>query len=432
MAQDTFDRSLWSALTPPAEAAVPLDGDLQADVVVVGAGFLGLSLSLHLAERGVRVALLEAAEPGFGASGRNTGFVVPSLKTALGPADVVRHLGPAGDRLTDLVGRSGTLVFDLVRRLGIDCSAEQTGWMQPAHTAAMFETLEQRQRDWAARGRHVEIVDAAETQRRLGAPGYPGALVDPTGGQINPLAYARGLARAARRAGVMLHDRTPVTRVARTDARWAVETGRGRVRADRVVLATNAFVGRLAPAVASSIIPVRVHQIATEPLGDELRRTILPGRSPAADTRRHTFAVRWSPDNRLVTGGLVLPGPSRPRRATRYFTRRLEAVFPMAGPLSAAFVWNGVVATTLDSLPRFMTLEPGLDAVIGCNGRGIALTTALGQSLAAHLGGAADAQALPLPHATPRRVPAHRLARLGPAVWLPWSDWQDHRDIARL
>ena len=103
MAQETFDRSLWSALTPPAEAAVPLEGDVQADVAVVGAGFLGLSLSLHLVERGVRVALLEAAEPGFGASGRNTGFVVPSLKTALGPTDVIGHLGPAGDRLTDLV-----------------------------------------------------------------------------------------------------------------------------------------------------------------------------------------------------------------------------------------------------------------------------------------------------------------------------------------
>src|SRR4051812_40559400 len=148
MSDDTFGASLWSALTAPAQAFAPLGQDQTCDVLVVGAGFLGLSLALHLAERDVSVVVLEAREPGFGASGRNTGFVVPTLKTALGPADVGRILGEdVGERLVRLVGESGSTVFDLIRRLGIDCSAEQAGWMQPAHTAAMARVLEARQRE---------------------------------------------------------------------------------------------------------------------------------------------------------------------------------------------------------------------------------------------------------------------------------------------
>ena len=207
-----FAGSLWSALTPPGPAANPLDGPEQADLLIVGAGFLGLSTALHLAEAGTRVVLLEAEEAGFGASGRNTGFVVPSLKTSLDPADVERHLGKSfAENLIRLVAASGETVFSLIRRLGIDCSAEETGWFQPAHSATMARTLEQRSHDWRRHGSALTLLSAAETTSRLGLPGYHGALFVPSGGQINPLAYARGLARACVAAGVTLHDGARVT-----------------------------------------------------------------------------------------------------------------------------------------------------------------------------------------------------------------------------
>ncbi|MDQ0390482.1 NAD(P)/FAD-dependent oxidoreductase [Labrys monachus] len=431
MAGETFDASLWSALTPPLAAAAPLAGHETADVLVIGAGFLGLSTALHLAEAGIGVTVLEADEPGFGASGRNTGFVVPSLKPTLGSTDGTTRLSEAEARLTDLVGRSGDILFDLIRRHRIDCSAEQTGWLQPAHTAAAFVALQQRRAEWESRGRVVEILDAAETSRRTGMSGYHGALFDPTGGQINPLAYARGLAAAGRRAGVVFHHRSRVEKLERSDGKWIAHTQRGRVEADRVVLTTNALVGQLAPAVHDSIIPVRVHQVATQPLPPELQRIILPQRSPAADTRRHTFAVRWSPDGRLMTGGLVLPGPSSIRRAEAYFIRRLERFLPRAVPLRAAFAWNGVIAATPDSLPRFFALEPGLDAVIGCNGRGIALTTVLGRELAALYAGQRLPGEFALPHTAPRAIPARRLAGYAPAFWLPWSNLRDRLESGR-
>ncbi len=428
MAAETFHRSLWSALTPVAAEHPPLSGTIEADVAIVGAGFLGLSTAVHLAESGARVALLEADEPGFGASGRNTGFVVPSLKTAFGPADVSALLGPAGDRLTALVGQSGDTVFETIRRLGIDCSAEQTGWLQPAHTAAVMKVLEQRQRDWAALGRTVDLLDAAATAQKMGTKGFHGALFDRTGGQINPLAYARGLARAAVGAGVALHARSRVTGIGRAGGRWMVSTSSGSVTAGRVLLTTNALIGALEPSVAGAIIPVRVHQIASQILPAEAHAEILIGRSPAADTRRHTFAVRWSPDGRLMTGGLVMPGPAPLARATRIFTRRLEHFYPGLGPIRTDHVWSGVIAATLDSMPRFMALAPGLDAAIGCNGRGIALTTSLGKAIAGTYSGALSEADFPLPHAPPQPVPGRLVAQYGPAVWLPWSNWRDRME----
>lgn len=431
MAAETFHRSLWSALTPPGPETPALLGERQADVAIVGAGLLGLSTALHLAESGVRVVLLEAEEPGFGASGRNTGFVVPSLRTSFGPSDVRARLGEHGERLTELVGESGNIVFELIRRLGLDCDAEQTGWMQPAHSAAMMRVLEARSRDWAERGRTVPILDAAETARRSGISGYHGALLDPTGGQINPLAYARGLARAALAAGAVIHAGSRVTGLERQGSDWVARSAKGHVKASRILLTTNALVGALQRPLAASIIPVRVYQIATGRLPGELARTILPGRSPLADTRRHTFALRWSPDGRLVTGGLVLPGPGALARASRTFTRRLEHFLPALGPVRADHVWSGVIAATLDQMPRFVDLAPGLDAAIGCNGRGIALTTALGRAIANLYAGRLDPEAFPLPHRPPEPVPAHIFARHGPAFWLPWSNWRDHLESTR-
>lgn len=432
MSGDSFPASLWSALTPPAAPAPALAGDHEADVVVVGAGFLGLSTALHLAEAGARVALVEGDEPGFGASGRNTGFVVPSLKTHLGPGDVGGLIGKDfGDRLVDLVGRSGDITFDLVARLGIDCAAERTGWLQPAHTPAILETLRKRQAEWRARGREVAILPAEETARAVGTAGYHGALFDPTGGQLNPLAYARGLARAATAAGVDLFAGSPVEAIEPDGTGWRARTARGSVRAGRILLTTNALVRALRPDVFGAIIPVEVHQVATQPLPAEVRATILPGRSPAADTRRHTFAVRWSPDGRLVTGGITPPGPGRRARAARFFARRLQRFFPGAGPLRAEFVWSGVIAVTTDSLPRYMTLAPGLDAVIGCNGRGIALTTALGREVASLLAGRVAPADFAIPHGPPRPVAGRRLAPYAPAFWLPWSALRDRIEAGR-
>lgn len=425
------DRSLWSALTPPGPSLPPLEGDTRTGVVVVGGGILGLSLVLHFADRGISCVLVEAGRLGFGASGRNTGFVVPSFPGGRGPEDLAALLGREdGERLSRFVGGSGSVLFDLVRRFGIPCSPEQTGWVQPANTAAKFAAMQGRVRAWQRFGQSVRLLDKAEMDRLTGTGIYHGGLIEPTGGQVNPLAYLRGLARAALAAGAALHEGTRITRFEPAGGGWRLDHARGRVFAEQVVFATNALVAGLVPSVRRSLIPARPYQVATQPLGAEVRARILPGRNPVADLHHHTFAYRWSPDDRIVTGGLGLfnDAGAVPRMA-RYFLRRLHQYLPGLPRLKAAYAWNGVVATTPDLLPEIWSVGKGLYAPIGCNGRGIAVTSAMGAALA-HFLATRDPLALPVRVGPPRERAFHPVLTLGPSFWLAWSrmrDWNDDR-----
>lgn len=415
--------SLWEAITPPAAPFAPLQGAVKADVVIVGAGFLGLSTALHAAQHGLDVVLLESHQPGFGASGRNTGFVVPSLKASIGPADVAKAMGEThADRLLRLVAGSGEAVFGLIRQQGIDCGAVQNGWLQPAHSRAAEARLHSRLPRLLQAGVDAQWLSRDEMLARSGVPGLHGGIRVASGGQITPLAYARGLARAAATAGARIFGDSAVTALTAEGQGWRVSTAQGQVKARRVLMTTNGLIGDLLPELRASIVPARVFQIATQVLPEDLRRTLLPDMAPVADTRRHTFALRWSPDGRLVTGGMVPPFPGRLALARCQFARRVERMVPGLRPIRAEYAWTGIIAGTLDFLPRMMRLAPGLEAVIGCNGRGVALTTALGRDLAPWLAGQTRDADFVLPITAARPIPFSRIAGLGPHLALPvWS-----------
>ncbi|MBP2557322.1 glycine/D-amino acid oxidase-like deaminating enzyme [Neorhizobium galegae] len=418
--------SLWEAITPSAPKCAKLTGAVTADVVVVGAGYLGLSSALHAAEAGIDVVVLESHQPGFGASGRNTGFVVPSLKTSLGPSEVVAALGADhAERLLKLVAGSGRAVFDLIARHGIECDPVQNGWLQPAHCRAAEETLHARIPPLLAAGVDAEWLDRNAMLKRTGVPSLHGGIRVASGGQITPLAYAHGLARAAISAGVRLFGESPAKGIEPDGQGWRVMTAGGEVRARRVLMATNALIGNLLPELRASIIPARVFQIATQPLPPALRATLLPDMAPVADTRRHTFALRWSPDGRLVTGGMVPPLPGRMALARRLFANRLRRIVPDLPEIRVDYSWTGIIAGTLDFLPRMMRLKPGIDAVIGCNGRGVALTTALGREIGPWLAGQVADADLTLPLTPPRPIPFSRISGLGPHLILPVWEARD-------
>ena len=422
-----YAASLWAATTPAAPAAPKLRGECRADVAVVGAGILGLSLALHLAAAGVRTVVVEARQVGFGASGRNTGFVVPNLVAGHDLTTITPLLGADyAERLVRLAAESGDAVFETARRFGIAADAEQTGWLQPAHTPAKLALLERRVAIAQARGHPVVLLDRGETGRLTGTPRYLGALLDRSGGQLNPLAYVRGLALAATQQGVAIFGDSPVLRHHRDGAGWVLDTARGCVRADRVFFTTNAFAGALLPSVGRSLIAVQPYQVATQPLDSATLARILPERQPVADLHRHTFAYRLSPDDRLVTGGIAMRNdPGATARMAEYFLRRLRRYLPGLPPLRAAYAWRGVVATTRDFLPVVWEVEPGLLAPIGCNGRGVAMSTALGRALAAHV---ATGAPLPLPLVATRPRPLHAALRSAPSAWLAWNRWRDWLD----
>ena len=425
MAVETFQESLWYATAEPAPDIPAWPGDATADVAIVGAGYLGLSSALHLAEQGKRVVVVEAEEPGHGASGRNTGFVVPSFVTPVGPSRVEAMLGGAyGRRLCGLVGGSGDRVFALIRKHAIACEAVQSGWLQPAHSAARLDFLAQRRDDWARQGKALELLDRGATVRLTGAPAYHGALLDPSGGHVNPLSYARGLARAALAAGATIVTGTPVTRLSRDGQSWTLQTPGGAVSAATVLLTTNALTGALMPRVARSVVPLVVYQIATQPLDPANRQTILPENHCLSDTRRHIFAYRWTVDGRLVTGGVAALAAGAMSRLRRSFRARLQRLLPIVGPVKVEFAWNGVIALTRDLLPRVFEVDRGLFAAVGCNGRGLALSTVLGSELATFLA-SGDARALSVPVTRPAPIRAHIVARHLPSVLLPWARLRD-------
>ncbi|RAP42304.1 oxidoreductase [Rhodovulum viride] len=423
----TFPPSLWADTAPARTPAPPLSGSVEADTVIIGGGFTGLSAALHLAREGKRVVLLEGQAVGWGASGRNNGQVIPTL-TAAEPDAWVARFGETGRRFAELIGGSAGLLFDIVRREGLKAEAEQTGWFQPAHSPGRVKLSEKRVEAWQRFGFDVSLKDARETAEILGTDFWHGGMYAPSGGHINPLALARELARAVEAHGGRIHERSPVKWFERQGAEWVAATATGKVRARALILASNAYTGKLAgglaPKIARSFIPVHSWQMATEPLGENLRARILPGRQAVSDTRGDLRFFRYDARNRLITGAAIIPGWNDAGRAEAKAARNLAEAFSELGVPKMTHVWSGYLSMNWDRFPRVHRLGPDGWAWAGCNGRGVALGTALGREMARAVAGE-DPRGLALPVTAPQAFPYHALlTRLAPA-YLAWLRRKD-------
>lgn len=405
--------SLWAAVTPAGPPCEPLQGDVDVDAVVIGAGFTGLSTALNLRQAGVEVTVVEAAVPGWGASGRNNGQVIPTLSRP-DPDDIEARHGAAGERFVMLLRDCASTLFDTVRAHDIAAEAEQTGWMQPVHSPGRIAIAERRVRQWSRRGAPVELLDAAQTRRMTGSDAWHGGFWNRSGGHINPLALARGLARAAIDAGARIHGQTPALDYAHRDGRWHVRTSGGTVRARALVLATGTYTGEfapgLAPEIAHEVVPVLSWQMATQPIPDDVRKTVIPGRQALSDTHGELYFARYDARNRLVSGGAMVLPFNRAERLKAVVAARLERLWPQLGGLRIDPVWNGYVGMTSDFMPRFHRLGPDGWGWVGCNGRAVGLSVALGGEFARAVCGTPDAQ-LALPFTDPAPLPMHGIAR---------------------
>ena len=419
MADNVFSASLWAASAPAAPATHPLEGEARADVAIVGAGYTGLACALAVAQGGAKAVVLEADVIGYGASGRNNGQVIPTL-SRLDPDDVPGRIAPQaggagkGEQLVQLVADSAKLTFELIRRHAIDCEAVQNGWVQPVHSPGRMKLAEKRVKAWARRGAPVELLDAKGVAAVTGSQFWHGGWENATGGKLNPLAYVRGLARAAIDAGATVHTQSPVLSVERAGRAWRVRTSRGALLADKVVIATHAygdaFAASLWPRLMQTVFPVRSHQMATRPYLAEVRATVLPEDHACSDTQGDLHFFRWDAQGRLVTGAaLAVPLGWRVRAAARA-AERVQKVFPQMGRPQFDYVWHGFVGITWDRLPHCHELAPGVLAFVGCNGRGVALATSIGGELARAVLGASVAD-LPMPFTPLAPFPAHGIAR---------------------
>lgn len=374
--------NLWEETAIGAPPTQPLAASSRADILVVGAGYLGLSAALHLAETGVDVVALDAEHPGYGASGRNGGQVIPGLK--YDPDEIEAALGSErGERLWRFAGGTADCVFNLIQRLDLKAGAQRTAWIQGIHSEKAAIRARSRAEQWQRRGADVCYVDKAEAARLTGTSLYVGAFVDRRAGALHPLSYARELARATLAAGVRLHSRSSVEALERRGKFWRATTRQGAVvDADKVLICTNAYAGNLLPELPRSIVAATSLQIATEPLPESLRAAILPGGEVLSDSRTVIRYWRLDAEGRLLMGGR---GPYRepgPERDWAHLAREVASLYPSLKNISFTHRWGGRVAIHPDYWPRLHQPCPGVLVVIGCQGRGIGWQTAMGGELA--------------------------------------------------
>jgi sarcosine oxidase len=309
--------SLWDATA--AEAAPDLtilSGGHRTHVAVVGGGFTGLSTAIHLRDRGIDVAVLEAEHVGWGASGRNGGQVIPGLK--LDPDQLAARFGQErGERLAALAGGAADAVFGLAERLRIPCDPVRAGWVQGAHSDRALPAVLARAQSWAKRGAPVEILSRERIVEITGTQRYHGGWVDRRAGTVNPLAYVRGLARGAVSLGARIFEKSPAQEIRRDGKLWRVATSGGSVLAEHVVVGTNAYSGPLWQGLDRSFLPVQSIQLATRPLGHNEGASILPGGECVSETRKLAFYFRRDGSGRLLIGGRARPATTILRTSSR-------------------------------------------------------------------------------------------------------------------
>ncbi len=400
-------RSLYADTARAPVSAPPLTRDLRVRVAVIGAGFTGLSSALHLAKRGVEVAVLEAHEPGWGASGRNGGQVNPGLKHE--PEEVEKHFGRnLGSRMVALSGSAPQKVFDLVREHQIRCEANQGGTIRAAFSKTSERYVRRATEGWQARGAPVEWLDPRRMAALTGTGRYRAGALDRRGGSLNPLGYARGLAEAAMRFGAAVHGGTHVTGLARTGAGWAVTTPGGVVSADWVVLATNGYTDDLWPGLRRSVVPVYSGIIATAPLSDAIAARILPQGNVLYEHESITVYYRLDAAKRLLMGGRSHMRSMEGAAAFGDLAAYAKRLWPFLADTAWTHGWNGQLALTTDHYPHLHEPAEGLIACLGYNGRGVAMATAMGGEIARRITGTPAAE-LDMPASAIKPIAFHAL-----------------------
>ena len=379
----TSDRgsNLWRASSRETFAAPPLDRDLTVDLLVVGGGFTGNSAALEAARRGASVALLEAETFGHGGSGRNVGLANAGLW--LPPDDIIAQMGEEeGTRLIRDLGEAPARVFGLIEREGIACEATRKGTLHLAHSPEGYKDLQERHRQGNRYGAPLSLLDADETARRTGSTAFAGALFDPRAGTIQPLAYARGLARAAKDAGASLHERSPVTGLIRTGNEWIATANGHTIRAKSLLIATNAYHLGIEAPFKPAYVAVSYFQCATAPMPAAARAKILAGGEGCWDTALVMSSFRIDEAGRMIIGAMGdCEGPGGSFHAS-WARRKLKAVFPEIGDLPFEHAWRGRIAMTSDHVPKIVAFGPNAYASFGYSGRGIGPGTVFGTQAA--------------------------------------------------
>jgi glycine/D-amino acid oxidase-like deaminating enzyme len=368
----------WEAYRPHAIDLVEVPREVR--VAVVGAGYAGLSTALELAKHGIDGVVLEANEPGYGASTRNGGAVSGGVN--IGKSFSGKSIDISGERAARILSDAGdafALIDRLIEEERIHCYWEKPGRFVGAWTQRHFAAQERRLALLNEAAQSGAYMVPRERQRdELASDYYKGGMVVERSGKLHPALFYKGLLDACRQRGVRVCAKAAVERITGNGSGWRLETSRGPVTAGDVVIATNGYTGKLTPALQRRVVPIASHIIATEELSPDLAGSLIPKGRTLSDTRRVLCYYRMSPDGkRMIFGGRARFTQVDASVSVPILHRYMTARFPQLRGIRVTHAWTGNTAFTLDALPH-MGQQDGLHFCLGCNGSGVAMMTYLG------------------------------------------------------
>jgi gamma-glutamylputrescine oxidase len=373
-------RSWYAASANPAPERPALEGDGDCDVCVVGAGFTGISAALHLAERGLSVVVLEAARVGWGASGRNGGQIVNSYSRDM---DVIeaKYGEETARALGDMAFEGNRIIRSRIADYAIQCDLRD-GNLFAACNPRQYQGLVEHKALWERYGyRHLELLEGEAIRREVNSERYVGGLVDHEGGHIHPLNLVLGEAEAFEFLGGVIHEQTPVTEVVHGEP-VRLRTPKGMVRAQRVVMAGNAYLQEVMPELEGRSMPCGTQIITTEPLGAERARSLIPNDMAVEDCNYLLDYFRLTADNRLLYGGGVNYGGEDAADIEAVIRPKMEKTFPDLVDVRVDYAWSGSFLMTLNRLPQFGVINDNVFYAQGYSGHGVTCSHLAGRLIA--------------------------------------------------
>ena len=388
MTHTPYPESFYAASANPAPVHPELQGEVETDVCIIGAGYTGLSTAISLLENGFKVVLVEAAKVGFGASGRNGGQIVNSYSRDI---DVIeRTVGAKEAKLMgDMAFEGGRIIRERITKYNIDCDLKDGG-VFAAFTKKQMGHLESQKKLWERYGHtQLELMDAKRIRDVVGTENYIGGMLDMSGGHIHPLNLALGEAAAVESLGGVIYEQSPATRIER-GANPVVHTPNGRVKAKFIVVAGNAYLGNLVPELEAKTMPCGSQVVATEPLSAEVARSLIPNDYCVEDCNYLLDYFRLTSDKRLIYGGGVVYGARDPANIEAIIRPMMLKTFPQLKNVKIDYAWTGNFLLTLSRLPQVGRIGDNIYYSQGCSGHGVTYTHLAGKVLGEALRGQAE------------------------------------------
>jgi gamma-glutamylputrescine oxidase len=380
MAKSISAPSYYQASTHFTLPCPTLFGEISADVCVIGAGYTGLSAALELAKAGYTVVVLEAQAIGFGASGRNGGQICTGFSS--GQTRIENQLGKDdARRCFALAEESKALLVQRITDHAIDCDLTW-GYLHCIPKAHQMRELTEWRDEYEALGvKGLSLLTKAEVEEKVATNIYHGALRESTAGHLHPLNYCLGLAKAAVDHGAVIYEHSAVVDLDTGPTPWA-KTERGKVSAKFMIIAGNGYLGRTVKNLYGRVMPVASYIIATEPLGENRARALIPDNEAVANTNFIVDYYRRSKDSRMLFGGRASYSTLEPPNLADYMRPRMTKVFPQLSDVKIDFAWGGYIGITSNRIPDCGRLSPTVYYAHGYSGQGVALTGLYGKLMA--------------------------------------------------